>query len=141
MDGVQNPPINHIERGVTYVFDQSDSSNATFGGVNHPLMFSPTEDGEHVSGGQHYMTGITYKLDGVSKTMMQFTNGFAAATTRTVTWVVPTNAPDTLWYWCHHHTGQGNSISINMLGLLHLHLLNLLIPLLTLLVKQVSILK
>ena len=113
MDGVQNPPINHIERGVTYIFDQSDSSNATFGGVNHPLMFSPTEDGEHVSGGQHYMTGITYKLDGVSKTMMQFTNGFAAATTRTVTWVVPTNAPDTLWYWCHHHTGQGNSISIN----------------------------
>ena len=113
MDGVQNPPINHIERGVTYVFDQSDSSNATFGGVNHPLMFSPTEDGEHVSGGQHYMTGITYKLDGVSKTMMEFTNGFAAATTRTVTWAVPTNAPDTLWYWCHHHTGQGNSISIN----------------------------
>ena len=113
MDGVQNPPMNHIERGVTYIFDQADSSNATFGSVNHPLMFSPTEDGEHQSGGQHYMTGITYKLDGVSKTMAEYTAGFVAATARTVTWVVPTNAPDTLWYWCHHHTGQGNSISIN----------------------------
>ena len=44
MDGVQNPILNNIERGVTYVFDQADSSNETFGSSNHPLMFSPTED-------------------------------------------------------------------------------------------------
>ena len=113
MDGIQNPILNNIERGVTYVFDQFDSSNETFGGSNHPLMWSPTEDGEHQSGGQHYMTGITYRLDGVSKTMAEYVAGFNAATARTVTWVVATNAPDTLWYWCHHHTNQGNSISIN----------------------------
>ena len=112
MDGVQNPILNNIERGVTYVFDQADSSNETFGSSNHPLMWSPTEDGEHQSGGQHYMTGITYRLDGVSKTMAEYVAGFNAATARTVTWVVPSNAPDTLWYWCHHHTNQGNKFNI-----------------------------
>ena len=112
MDGVQNPPMDHIERGVTYVFDQADSSNETFNGSNHPLMFSVGDDGDH-NGNGHYMTGITYKLDGVTVNMMGYTSGFNAATDRTVTWVVPTDAPDTIYYWCHHHTNQGNSISIN----------------------------
>ena len=111
MDGVESPVLN-IERGVTYIFDQSASSNATFNSMDHPLMFSPTEDGEHVSGGTHYMTGVTYKLDGVTKTMAEYTAGFVAATTRTVEWVVPSVTPNELWYWCHHHTGQGNSMSI-----------------------------
>ena len=112
MDGVQNPPMDHIERGVTYVFDQADSSNETFNGSNHPLMFSVGDDGDH-NGNGHYMTGITYKLDGATVNMMGYTSGFNAATDRTVTWVVPTDAPDTIYYWCHHHTNQGNSISIN----------------------------
>ena len=112
MDGVQNPPMDHIERGVTYVFDQADSSNETFNSSNHPLMFSAGDDGDH-NGNGHYMTGIQYKLDGVNKTMAEYVSGFNAATDRTVTWVVPTDAPDTIYYWCHHHTNQGNSISIN----------------------------
>ena len=40
-------------------------------------------------------------------------SGFAAATSRTVEWKVPANAPATLYYWCHHHTGQGNSFSLS----------------------------
>ena len=112
MDGVQNPPMHHIERGVTYVFDQANSSNETYNSSNHPLMFSTGDDGDHNSNG-HYMTGVQYKLDGVNSTMAEYVAGFNAATARTVTWVVPTDAPDTIYYWCHHHTNQGNSISIN----------------------------
>ena len=35
-----------FERGATYTFDQSDSSNSTWFN-HHPLMFSTTEDGDH----------------------------------------------------------------------------------------------
>ena len=112
MDGVESPKLN-IERRTTYIFHQSDSSNATYASMNHPLMFSPTEDGELVSGGTHYMTGVVYKLDGVNKTMAEYTAGFVAATTRTVEWTVADVTPNELWYWCHHHTGQGNSIRIS----------------------------
>ena len=39
--------------------------------------------------------------------------GFAAATTRTVEWTIPSDAPAALYYWCHHHTGQGNSFAVS----------------------------
>ena len=75
-------------------------------------MFSLGPGGDHNSHG-HYMTGVTYKLDGVTKTMMQYTSGFNAATTRQVIWTIPANAPALLYYWCHHHTGQGNSFAVS----------------------------
>mgnify|MGYP007000180279 len=92
-------------------FNQDESSNATFNGMDHPLMVSPTTDGEH-NGGDHYMMGITYKLDGVVVNMMGYTSGFAAATTRRMEWLVQEEAPATLYYWCHHHTGQGDSFAV-----------------------------
>ncbi|BCU98266.1 MAG: hypothetical protein CM15mV21_0350 [Eurybiavirus sp.] len=59
------------------------------------------------------MMGVTYKLDGVTVTMAGYVSGFSAATTRTIEWTVPINESNTtLWYWCHFHTGQGNSISV-----------------------------
>ena len=112
IDGVETPVLN-FKRGVTYVFNQDESSNATYGGGQpHPLMFSLTEDGDLVPGGAHYMPGITYTLDGVEKTMAEYTNEFNSATVRRVEILVQADAPNTLWYWCHHHTGQGNSIAI-----------------------------
>ena len=74
-------------------------------------MFSTGAGGDH-NGHGHYMTGITYKLDGTAVTMAGYVSGFVAATSRTVEWKVPANAPATLYYWCHHHTGQGNSFSL-----------------------------
>ena len=112
LNGVERPGSFIIRRGVAYTFDQSDSSNANYGGVHHPLMFSTTLDGELVAGGSHYMMGVTYKLDGTTVTMANYVSGFVAATTRTVEWTPVANAPDTLYYWCHFHTGQGNSFSI-----------------------------
>ena len=112
LDGVEKPANFALHKGNTYIFDQSDNSNEVYGGANHPLMFSTGPDGDHNSNG-HYMSGVVYKLDGVVKTMMQYTSGFNAATTRTVEWTIPANAPAALYYWCHHHTGQGNSFAVS----------------------------
>ena len=111
-DTVEKPGSYAISRGSKYIFDQSNSTNATYGGVHHPLMFSTTLDGE-LAGGSHYTTGVTYKLDGVIKTMAEYVSGFTAATTRTVEWIPTPNSPNTLYYWCHFHTGQGNSFAID----------------------------
>ena len=112
-NGTEKPPLFPIIRNTTYIFDQSNSTNASYGGAGaHPLMFSTGAGGDH-NGHGHYMTGITYKLDGVAKTMAEYVSGFVAATSRTVEWKVPANAPATLYYWCHHHTGQGNSFSLS----------------------------
>ena len=75
-------------------------------------MFSLGPGGDH-NGNGHYMAGVTYKLDGVNKTMAQYVSGFNAATTRQVVWTSSADAPALLYYWCHHHTGQGNSFAVS----------------------------
>ena len=113
-NGVEKPAAFPIARGSSYTFNQNDSSNATYNNQAHPLMFSTTEDGDLVSGGTHYdPTTTVYMLDGVVKTMAEYTNEFASATVRTVTFTPPMDAPNTLWYWCHFHTGQGNTLALN----------------------------
>ena len=74
-------------------------------------MFSTGSDGDH-NGNGHYMMGVTYKLDGAVVTMAGYVSGFDAATTRVAEILVQTDAPASLYYWCHHHTGQGNSLTI-----------------------------
>jgi len=112
LNGTEKPALFPLTRNATYIFDQSHSTNASYGGAGaHPLMFSTGAGGDH-NGHGHYMTGITYKLDGNAVTMAGYVSGFVAATSRTVEWKVPANAATTLYYWCHHHTGQGNSFSL-----------------------------
>ena len=110
-NGIEKPAFD-IKIGATYTFDQSATSNANYNAMHHPMMFSTSSDGE-LAGGDHYMMGVTYKLDGVTKTMMEYVMQFTSATTRTITWVVPSNAPSTLHYWCHYHTGQGNQLNLS----------------------------
>ena len=111
-NGVEKP-VREFERGATYFFNQNDSSNSTWNNQSHPLMFSLTEDGDLVPGGAHYDPSTTvYRLDGVVKTMAEYTAQFSSATERNVTFTVPSNAPNTLYYWCHFHTGQGNSMTM-----------------------------
>ena len=82
-----NPALT-LYRGNTYVFDVSDVSNN-----NHPLRF--TADG----GTTEYTSGVT-----TSGTEGQ-------GTPATVTFVVPTDAPGELNYYCTvHGTGMGNEI-------------------------------
>lgn len=112
LDGTEKPSNFPLVRGNTYVFDQSDASNENYNSMTHPLMFSTGADGDH-NGNGHYMSGVQYKLDGSNVTMAGYTTGFAAATTRTVEWTIPSDAPAALYYWCHHHTGQGSSFAVS----------------------------
>ncbi|RZD51279.1 MAG: hypothetical protein CXT66_02205 [Methanobacteriota archaeon] len=85
-----------LYRGFTYTFDQSASSNSP-----HPLRLSSTNDGTH-GGGTQYTSGVTY-------TGSQGSNGL-------LTFTVPLDAPDTLYYYCQSHANMGGEISIQSLG-------------------------
>ena len=85
-----------LYRGFTYTFDQSASSNSP-----HPLRLSSTDDGTH-GGGTQYTSGVTY-------TGSQGSNGL-------LTFTVPLDAPDTLYYYCQNHANMGGEVSIQSLG-------------------------
>jgi len=87
LDG-SNAPTIEIFRGNTYVFDQSDSSNA-----GHPIAFKD-------SGGSAYTTGVT-------------STGTPGSSGAKTTFVVPSNAPSSLRYYCTvHGNAMGNTITV-----------------------------
>ena len=83
-----------LQEGGTYTFDVSDSTMSS-----HPFVLG-TSSGTDGS----YSTGVTYKLDGVTKTYSQYTSGFSSATSRQliITVAVHTNIIlqlfSSLWY-------------------------------------------
>ena len=109
-NGVEKAVL-EFEKGTKYTFIQNDSSNATYGSIHHPLMFSTGDDGEHNDHG-HYMSGVVFKLDGVTVNMAGYVSGFVAAIDRRIEWTVASDAPSTLHYWCHFHTGQGAAMTV-----------------------------
>ena len=82
-------PTVTLTEGVTYRFDQSDSTN-----TGHPLKFSTTADGTHDSGIE-YTTGVTY-------------NGVPGQTGAYTEITVEVGAP-TLYYYCVFHSGMGDA--------------------------------
>ena len=90
-----------LAEGGTYIFNMDDASNAS-----HPFSIGTAANGTV------YTSGITYFLDGVSKTYNEYTLGFAAATTRRLHITVPASAPQ-LYYWCSVHSGMGGAINTN----------------------------
>ena len=92
-----------LQEGGTYTFDASDSSVSS-----HPFVIGTSANSNE------YSTGVTYKLDGVTKTYSQYTSGFAAATSRQLIITVAASAP-TLYYWCSVHSGMGGQINTNTL--------------------------
>ena len=90
-----------LAEGGTYIFNMDDSTNAS-----HPFSIGTAANGTV------YTSGITYFLDGVSKTYSEYTSGFASATTRRLHITVPASAP-VLYYWCSAHSGMGGQINTN----------------------------
>ena len=87
IDGV-SAPILTLKRGTTYTFDQSANTNN-----GHPLRF---KDGD----GNSYSSGVV-------------ATGTPGSLEAKVTFVVPSNAPDDLRYYCTvHGNGMGNVISV-----------------------------
>ena len=95
IDGLLQPEVG-LYRGFTYTFDQSSSTNSP-----HPLRLSTTEDGTH-GGGSQYTDGVTYSGTQGSTGLLTFT--------------VPLDAPDTLYYYCQNHANMGGTVQILSLG-------------------------
>ena len=105
-------------RGRTYRFYVHDST------VNsHPFLFSTTENGTHATGGAAYDTGVTYYLgdpdddgDTTQKydTASDYTTNFATynGQVKFVEVVVASDAPDTLYTYCHVHSGMGFKVNV-----------------------------
>ena len=86
INGIKNPVLTFI-KGFKYRF--YNPNNGT-----HPILFSTTNDGEH-NGGVAYTVGVT---ENVSPYYIEIE--------------VTKDTPTTLYYYCDHHVGMGNSISI-----------------------------
>jgi len=94
IDGVQQDTI-MIGAGLTYKFDQSDSSNGS-----HPLRFATAAD---AAGGTEYTTGVT--ASGIPGNSGAYTQIEVAA-----------GAPSTLYYYCTNHGGMGGEANTDGWG-------------------------
>lgn len=112
LDGVERNSI-ALVKGREYIFDQSDSSNASFGGYLHPLTFSNTVDGS-ISGaisGVEYEDGITYLIDDAPVSKANYKLNFTTSTNRKVKVLVQDEAPNTFYYNSHDNINQGGAIT------------------------------
>jgi len=87
-------PVLFLQEGNTYIFDQSDTSNA-----NLLLALSSTKDGTNTTGGAAYTTGVT----------TTGTAGQAGAKTTIVVAPVRTVGAPVLFYYSAAFAGMGNT--------------------------------
>ena len=87
-------PVLYLQEGNTYIFDQSDSSNA-----NLLLALSNTKDGTNTTGGVAYTTGVT----------TTGTAGQAEAKTTIIVAPVRTVGAPVLFYYSAAFAGMGNT--------------------------------
>lgn len=93
IDGTQQQTVS-LSKGVTYRFDNSDSTNS-----GHPFVFSTQSNG----GGSAFSTGIS-------------TVGTAGSTGAYVEVTLEQDAPDTLGYYCSNHSNMGGLVKTAPVG-------------------------
>lgn len=81
-----------LQRGNTYIFDHSSATG-------HPFKLSKIADGRTAEGFVDNGS-ILGASDGVTDN------------SNIITYVVPDNAPDTIYYFCNNHAGMGSTINI-----------------------------
>ena len=113
IDGIEKNVIT-LYRGVTYIFDQSVASNATYDNKTNPICFSTRENG--VAGGGTYFEddnsgSVVYILDGSEVTRQNYFNNFASATSRQVSLTIPTSNTVSLYYFSATNLEMGARIA------------------------------
>ena len=99
IDGTQQATISLV-RGKTYTFNNNASGS-------HPMYFATSSDGTT------YTSGVT----GSGSNGTQYTSGWTASGTPGSsgginTFIAPSNAPSTLYYYCQHHSAMGGAINM-----------------------------
>lgn len=114
LNGDKQPEIDWVV-GYTYYFDQSDTTNLFYPNLpgpifnTHPLEFSG-DDAEGASGaGTVYTKNVIYLIDYQPVTRQQYLNQFSAADHRAVQITITSDTPETLYYYCPTHEGEGNT--------------------------------
>ncbi len=102
---VTESPAITMSRGVTYTFNQNNSTNTT-----HAIYFSESEDA--YGGTNRYEKGVVYRVNGNIVPWSEYNSDFGTATTRSVEITPAVDSPDTLHYVCQNHLGMGNAINI-----------------------------
>ena len=92
IDTVQQDTI-YLLRGQKYVFSLAGSVSG------HPFHLQTTDNGGAYDSGNLYTTGVVN----------------AGADSGDITFTVPYNAPDTLYYRCQFHSGMGGQVTIKNL--------------------------
>lgn len=98
-----------LDRGATYTFDQSDSSNDS-----EFLLFSTTEDGWHIGAPPVigdltylYTDAISYYLDGDEVTYSEYISGFDEALIRKIQIIPTVDSPSLLYIFAYTTAGLG----------------------------------
>ena len=89
IEGIQTKSL-ILKKGYTYYFDSTDSTTN-----NHPLFIGTTSSGGSYT--YEYTSGVTN----------------SRTTNDTLTFLVPSDSPSTLYYNCGNHVSMGGSITIN----------------------------
>ena len=95
--GGETSPTLNVSTGITYIFDQSNSTNE-----GHLLRISTTPDGRHTPDGEEYSNGVNVVAFG--------TPGTAGA--QTSLYVSPDISNTYLYYYCNNHSGMGGTVSV-----------------------------
>jgi hypothetical protein len=86
IDGILTKSLT-LKKGYTYYFDATDSTTN-----NHPLFIGTTSTGGSYT--YEYTSGVTN----------------SRTTTETLTFIVPSDSPSTLYYNCGNHEAMGGTI-------------------------------